>query len=407
MRLTERQPRLAHQPVGEVGRGGEAAFGEATHPIGAEGRAFNHAGHRRDRQAEQVVRLEYRRFVVLHVLRIGERQALHRHHQRGLAAEDAPGVAADQLGGVGIALLRHDRAAGRPLVAQSDEAERLRRPQHELFRQAAEVQRRLRRAGQVIEREVAVAHPVQAVARRPVEAERCRRHLPIQREAGAGERGGAERAEVHPRAGIAEARDVARRHLDIGHQVMAQRHRLRGLQMGEARHHRIGMLLGAGQQRVRQAGQRGQHLVDRIAHPQAEIGRDLIVAAARGVQAAGNGADRSRQLRLGQHMDVFEGEIFGHAVRGIVRGDRVQPRVNRGGILDRHDALFRQHRDMRLRSGDILTPHPLVEGDRGVNLAHYRSRAFGKSAAPHRIGTAHVRTRRDRLSPGADGRRLR
>ena len=79
-------PGLAHQPVGEIGRGGEAALGQRAHPVGAERRALDHPGHRRDRQREQVVRLEHRRLVVLHVLRIGERQALHRHHQRGHAA---------------------------------------------------------------------------------------------------------------------------------------------------------------------------------------------------------------------------------------------------------------------------------------------------------------------------------
>ena len=44
------------------------------------------------------------------------------------------------------------------------------------------------------------------------------------------------------RARIGEAAAVARRHLDIGEQMVAEGHRLRGLQMGEARHHRRRML---------------------------------------------------------------------------------------------------------------------------------------------------------------------
>ena len=59
---------------------------------------------------------------------------------------------------------------------------------------------------------------------------------------GAGERGGAERGFVQPLARVAQAAAVARRHLDIGEQMMAEGHRLRGLQMGEARHHGAGML---------------------------------------------------------------------------------------------------------------------------------------------------------------------
>ena len=41
-------------------------------------------------------------------------------------------------------------------------------------------------------------------------------------------------------------------------------------------------------------------------HPQPEIGRDLIVARARGVQPAGGRADQFGQPALDVHMDVFE-----------------------------------------------------------------------------------------------------
>ena len=76
--------------------------------------------------------------------------------------------------------------------------------------------------------------------------------------------------------------------------MMAERHRLRRLQMREARHHGTGMgerLFGKRPLQIR-------HLrikrVDRIAHPEAEIERDLVVARARGVQPPGRRADRFR-----------------------------------------------------------------------------------------------------------------
>ena len=64
----------------------------------------------------------------------------------------------------------------------------------------------------------------------------------VDRERGAGERRRAERRFVEPLARIGEPAAVARRHLDIGEQMMAEGHRLRGLQMREARHHGGGML---------------------------------------------------------------------------------------------------------------------------------------------------------------------
>ena len=47
--------------------------------------------------------------------------------------------------------------------------------------------------------------------------------------------------------------------------------------------------------------------VDRLAHPQAEIGCHLVVAAAAGVQALASLADAVSEARLDVHVDVFEG----------------------------------------------------------------------------------------------------
>src|SRR3546814_13819809 len=74
--------------------------------------------------------------------------------------------------------------------------------------------------------------------------------------------------------------------------MMAERHRLRDLKMREARHDTAGMFVGARQQ---SGLNRSQPRVDaraRGAHPQAEVGRDLVVARTRGVEAAGGFADQ-------------------------------------------------------------------------------------------------------------------
>ena len=65
-------------------------LGGGAHPRGAKGRTDDHRGHRREAQHEQPGGFEHRRLVVLHVLRIGQRQALHRHHQRGQAPTIRP-----------------------------------------------------------------------------------------------------------------------------------------------------------------------------------------------------------------------------------------------------------------------------------------------------------------------------
>ena len=121
------------------------------------------------------------------------------------AAGDAPDLGAHQLGRIGVALLRHDRGAGGELVGEAHEAELRRHPQHDLLGEAREVHGRDRRRGQRLQHEVAVGDGVERVGRRPVEAERLGGHVPVDGKRGAGQRGGAQRALVEPRAGIGEA----------------------------------------------------------------------------------------------------------------------------------------------------------------------------------------------------------
>ena len=55
-----------------------------------------------------------------------------------------------------------------------------------------------------------------------------------------------------------------------------------------------------------EGGQRRVGLVDGVADIEAEIGRDLVVAGARGVEPPGGRADQFGQPAFDVHMDVFE-----------------------------------------------------------------------------------------------------
>ena len=88
--------------------------------------------------------------------------------------------------------------------------------------------------------------------------------------------------------------------------MMPERHRLRGLQMGEARHHGRGMFQRAAGQGMLERGQRRIGLVDRVADIEPEIGRHLVVARARGVQPSRGRPDQFGKPALDIHMDVFE-----------------------------------------------------------------------------------------------------
>ncbi len=88
--------------------------------------------------------------------------------------------------------------------------------------------------------------------------------------------------------------------------MMAEGDRLRGLQMRQPRHHGVGMLLRLLGERELECRKLCIQRVDGVAHPQVKIGRDLIVARARGMQAAGGGADQFGEPRFDVHVHVFE-----------------------------------------------------------------------------------------------------
>ena len=60
--------------------------------------------------------------------------------------------------------------------------------------------------------------------------------------------------------------------------MVAEGDGLGGLQVCEARHQRIGVLFSAIQQGILIAHEQAIHMVNRAPHPQAKIGRYLVVA---------------------------------------------------------------------------------------------------------------------------------
>ena len=137
------------------------------------------------------------------------------------------------------------------------------------------------------------------LGRRPVEAQGFCGHRAIDRERRAGERARAQRRFIETPARIGEPSTVAAQHFDIGEEVMSEGDGLADLQMGEAGHDRGGMALGLLDQSgpAQRPPVSRSKPVDRVAHPEAKIGRDLVVARARGVEPPGAGPDQFGEPR--------------------------------------------------------------------------------------------------------------
>ena len=109
--IPERHPLLG-QVVGAVGGVDKALGGGAAH-VGRQGlHGVQHGGDGLEAEFQGIHCIKDGFLVLLHILVVGQRQTLH-HHQQGVqVAVDAAGLAADQLGDIGVLLLRHDGGAG-------------------------------------------------------------------------------------------------------------------------------------------------------------------------------------------------------------------------------------------------------------------------------------------------------
>ena len=193
-------------------------------------------------------------------------------------------MSAHQFSRVGIALLRHDGTARRPCVGQADETIRLRRPYDHFFGQPRQMKRRLCGGRKELKREVAVGNRVQTVRHGAVKAKRQCRCGAINWKGCPRKCGRAQGGLVQPAAAIGKAAAIALCHFIIGHQVVAERHRLGDLQMREARHDAIGMFFCPCHERRLECAQASIDFIGRIAHPKAEVGGDLVISRPRGVQ---------------------------------------------------------------------------------------------------------------------------
>ena len=308
----------------------------------------------------------------------------------------AAGLAAHQFRHIGVLLLRHDRRAGAEAVGQLDEVELGAGPQYQLLGEARQVHHRQRGGGAEFDGEVAVGNAVQRVAGYRIEAQQLAGQAAVDRVGGAGQGGTAQRHAVDPLAAVEQALAVAAEHLEPGQQVVAEGHRLGGLQMGEAGHDHRGMLLGLIQQAALQALQFGNDDVDLLAQPQADVGGDLIIARTAGVQLLAGNADALGQPRLDVHVHIFQIHPPIELSGLDFALDRPQPVDDAVAFAVAEHANLRQHGGMGDGALNVMLVQALVEIDRGSETGDEGVHRFAETAAPGLIGSLI-------LAHGSDG----
>ena len=142
---------------------------------------------------------------------------------------------------------------------------------------------------------------------------------------------------------------------------------------------------------ARLGDQRAPQLIDRVdervaaaARVEPQVGRDLIVAAARGVQPAARVADLLGQPRLDVHVDVLERCVPRQlAGREPLRRRCRSPSTIALGVLGAdQDPCARQHPRVRHRACHVMRQQAPIEADRRVQRRRRRDRGAPSKRRP-------------------------
>ena len=391
VRLAERHA-AAHEQVGDVGGRDHLVRGRAGERLAPEADRPEHPARGLQAQVERVDRVEQVLLVLLHVLVVGQREAVHHPVEGAQVRDHARRLRAQELRGVGVLLLGHDRGARGPGVRDLAEAELLARPQHDLGAQPRQVRRAGGRGGQEVQHEVAVGDRVDRVRRHGREAEVVGQHPAVGREVHARQRAGAER-QVRGRAEHElEAPRVAAEHPEIGQQVVAEVDGLGALEMRVAGHRPVQVGVGELDEHaleVLQALERRQRV---CAREHRHVGGDLVVARARGVQLAADRPGDRRQPPLDRHVDVDVARLERELPVLELGLDPLQARQQRVAIGLGDDPGRREHLRVRARLLDVVGAEAPVVADRGVELREDPVGRLGEARharQPTPAGTGH------------------
>ena len=230
---------------------------------------------------------------------------------------------------------------------------------------------------------VTVRYAVQAVAGGGSKAQPSCQLLAVDFIRRTGQRAAAQRADVQTLQGILQTAFVTRQHLNVGQTPVRKGHRLRALQVGITRHHRVLIILCGLHKRGLQLTVSRQQLANGLFTPQLQVGGDLVVTATAGVQLFTQLADFVDQLAF--HPAV---NIFGIALQDLLRIQThlFQQVVQRlfqlllfvcGQYANGHQRFGPGH-----RADNILFGQAVVEAQRVVELFEPLIRCLCKTPTP-------------------------
>ena len=223
---------------------------------------------------------------------------------------------------------------------------------------------------------------VEAVGGDAVEAERRGDVLAVDRQRRAGQRGRPQRQDVDALAAVGQAVAVALELLDVGQEVVGRQDRLGPLQVRVAGQDQVAVPLGRGDEGPLQVGEPPVDPVEGVADPELDVGADLVVAAAAGVQLAADVAEAVDQRGLDVRVDVLALEHEREAPLLDLGPDIRQAPHNLLAFLGGEQSDLGEHPGVRDRAPDVVLEEPTVKGDRLRELFHAAVGFAAETSAP-------------------------
>ncbi len=240
--------------------------------------------------------------------------------------------------------------------------------------------------GQELDAKVPVAHSVDAILAHSLKAQLTGQHMPVQRERTASQ---SPRAKGKSSGSVAHTNQPLPVPLELPierEQPVTEQHRLRLLKVRVARHDRVQVLLGLVQQSSLQAIQSLLQYGQLAQQIQPQVGADLVVARAAGVELAGHRAHQLAQSPLDRGVDILVRRRWAELARAELFLHSSQARQQLVALRKRNQSRAMQRRGVGTAARDIGLVETPVKWQRVAKLAQQVVRCFVKAATPERHG---------------------
>ena len=155
---------------------------------------------------------------------------------------------------------------------------------------------------------------------------------------------------------------------------------------GEQRR-RAGRGLGAHEDRLDPIGDQGSQSIYALAHEEAEVGRDLFVAAAASVQLVASSSDQRGELLFYKVVNVFGFRIVEKLWRRCrALADFSQRFHNFGQLFGGKDSGVFESVGVGAAGGEFKGQQPLIVGERALPFFKFGVEGLPEAAGPHLHG---------------------